>query len=1443
MNRRYLFGPTSAEFADQNLHPMRDAGHCLTFGYRGGTDLQITAEETWQTLCARLPAGWCPDFLVLDLAYRTIPAALWSAPVPVVGLAGDWPWLWHGLRRVLPCCDLVFTDPAGVAVCQRAGFSHVFPANLYGLPRSYLNAPDQNGERDIAILFVGNMQPAVQRECLGWIGRLAALAERHRVVIAARVFGEDYRALLRRGRIVFNRSARGECNQRTLEATACGALLFQERDNAAVAAHFRDREDCVFYSDDDLETLLEYYLTHEDERRTIAESGRQRALQLSYAFFWQQVLDHIEHRWPQLQERAAQRPALQGNAALLARVEQAAGSMDGADVTLVTDLEAAAVEPNLPVLCNALGVAMALAGKARGVASAPAAGEALKHIRQAVAANPMNPVVALNLIETLIGVNNIKEAVNGACLTLALLARIPEWSAKQLDAPRFPPGFDVFRVEWERAAWANAGRPAGEARAKMALLRWRLHSILGELTKDLLHFHEAAMARPDLPTSRASLACALGRAKRPMEAIPHLRFAVETNPFDAAAARALFQALVDSDDEEGQLRLIHQRRLLHRAAPQLVVPEAWFVSEPIAPPSRDPQSCRVVWEGPLRAAHSLGLVNRELCRGLLRRGHELSLLALDPSLPAEDLIQLDQSLIERLERPLSGAVEVHVRLAWPPDPTPPPAGRWVVQQPWEYGSIPRAWLNFMADRVDEIWTPSRFVRDCFVKSGVPAERVQVVPHGIDPMHFRPDAPTLPLKTRKSFKFLFVGGTIPRKGFDILLTAFRQAFSRADDVCLVVKDMGTGTFYRNQTAEALIARCQADAAAPEIEYISTSLAENELPGLYTACDCLVHPYRGEGFGLPILEALACGLPVVVTQYGPALDFCDDLCAYFLPARLVHFPDKRVGDLETVDHPWLAEPDAGVLEHVLRHIRAHPEEARTKGEVGRQRVHAEFTWEHVASIVEQRLMVLRERPLRRPPAPTPANHFPPVRLIQAAPPIGPLSTPAVTPRSDGPMRVSLCMIVKNEEANLPACLRSVADLVDEIILVDTGSTDRTKEIAASFAAKIYDFPWIDHFSAARNESLRHATSEWIFWMDADDRLDEANRGKLRALFAELKQENAAFCMKCLCLPDPDTGNATVVDHVRLFRNDPALRWEHRVHEQILPAIRRRGGEVKWCDVMIHHAGYQDAALRKKKLQRDLRLLESERAELGEHPFTLFNLGSILQELGRHGEALALLRGSLERSHPSDSIVRKLYALIVTCHRAQGQTAEALAACAEGRRLCPDDTELLFAEALLRREQKDLAGAAACMQQLLESQPASHFASVDAGLRGYKARQNLGAIYCEQGKFREAEQEWRAAIAERPDFLPAWLALADLYVTQQRWTDLDEATTHMEEKLQWLMEASVMRGRAEMAQRSFAAARQRLEQTIAVYPKALWPRVILSHVLLQEGRDLNSSLCKRQ
>jgi GT2 family glycosyltransferase/tetratricopeptide (TPR) repeat protein len=567
MSRRYLFGPVTAAFADQNLHTPRLAGDCLAFNHAGDADLVVRPGDSWEEVCSRLPDGWRPDFVVLYLAYTTIPDSLWSAPVPLVGLAADWNLQFHRFRT-LNRCDLLLSDTPGVEVLTRPGLTQARPANLFGLERAFLEEAPAEEARDIDVLFVGNLQPAVQRRRLAWLGRLARLRERHKVVIATGVFGEDYRRLLRRARIVFNQSIRGECNRRAFEATACGALLFQEADNCEIADYFEDRRECVLYRDDDLEALLEHYLTHEEERVVLVAAAREHVQSYGYETLWNRMLRDIEGEWPALVERAAHRPTLSVEEQLVARTWQALGSSDGAGTALIADLTATlAAQPRVAALHHALGVAVILAGGA--------AEQAARSFQETLRLDPGHAVAALNLAEAWLDAGQPAQAIEQARRALILLERTatqPSWR----DAAPYPRGFDHLRVEWERAAWAHPGSPAAEADAKRDLLRWRLHTLLASLTGDLSHYHEAALARPDLPRTRAALGCALARDHRLAEALPHLRQAVAENPFDVGAARALFQVHGDLGDTEAQRRLARERQFLQRAAPDVVAAEPWF---------------------------------------------------------------------------------------------------------------------------------------------------------------------------------------------------------------------------------------------------------------------------------------------------------------------------------------------------------------------------------------------------------------------------------------------------------------------------------------------------------------------------------------------------------------------------------------------------------------------------------------------------------------------------------------------------------------------------------------------------------------------------------------------------------------------------------------------------------------------------------------------------
>jgi tetratricopeptide (TPR) repeat protein len=360
----------------------------------------------------------------------------------------------------------------------------------------------------------------------------------------------------------------------------------------------------------------------------------------------------------------------------------------------------------------------------------------------------------------------------------------------------------------------------------------------------------------------------------------------------------------------------------------------------------------------------------------------------------------------------------------------------------------------------------------------------------------------------------------------------------------------------------------------------------------------------------------------------------------------------------------------------------------------------------------------------------------------------------PRADPPEtrshRISLTMIVRNEEKNLPSCLTSVAGVFDEIVVVDTGSTDRTIEIARSFGARVFDFVWVDDFAAARNAALARATGDYAFWLDADDVLDPSERTKLVELLAGLtSREDAAYVVRCSCGSGPNgDGGQTVVDHVRLFPLREEIRWVYRVHEQILPAIRRAGVPVKWTHLVVRHTGYTDPDLRDRKLQRDMAILEAEVAERPNDPFVLFNLGAIAVERREWRVALEYLGRSLSGSAPSDSITRKLHALIARCHQLLGEPQAAMRACLTGLADDPHDAELLFRRAVIHRHLGESTQAEACWRRVLTLRRPEQFSSVDQGIYGHLTRRNLAALARERGDREEETRLWRAVLAECPD-----------------------------------------------------------------------------------------------
>jgi len=205
----------------------------------------------------------------------------------------------------------------------------------------------------------------------------------------------------------------------------------------------------------------------------------------------------------------------------------------------------------------------------------------------------------------------------------------------------------------------------------------------------------------------------------------------------------------------------------------------------------------------------------------------------------------------------------------------------------------------------------------------------------------------------------------------------------------------------------------------------------------------------------------------------------------------------------------------------------------------------------------------------------------------------------------------MIVKNEEKHLARCLESVKDVVDEIVIVDTGSTDTTLAIAEKYSAKIFHFEWQNNFAVARNKALEHSSGDWILYLDADEQLTEQSKRELRTLTKQKKREAYKCVIKNI---DEINNHPSVMTYVRLFPNHPAIRFEGSVHEQIESCLRRNNYKIKDCSVTINHYGYnlpKDALQKKAKRNLELLLQEYSKTPSSYNAFQIGQTYGVLDE----------------------------------------------------------------------------------------------------------------------------------------------------------------------------------------------------------------------------------------
>jgi glycosyltransferase involved in cell wall biosynthesis len=338
-----------------------------------------------------------------------------------------------------------------------------------------------------------------------------------------------------------------------------------------------------------------------------------------------------------------------------------------------------------------------------------------------------------------------------------------------------------------------------------------------------------------------------------------------------------------------------------------------------------------------------------------------------------------------------------------------------------------------------------------------------------------------------------------------------------------------------------------------------------------------------------------------------------------------------------------------------------------------------------------------------------------------------------------QLSLCMIVCNEEKCIGNCLNSVKDVVDEMIIVDTGSTDDTIEICKSAGATVLHWDWEDNFAAARNYGLEHANGDWIFWLDADEEVEKEDAAKLRDVLIETEENIAGIQLINYYGSYPlHPDHAYLINHHRLFRNNMGFRFKNRVHEQLnVHEVLGDINHLKTLPVRVYHYGYlDDITTKKNKHKRNINILEKMKQEDKSNPWVYYHLASEYYREKMHKIAFqytneAIQKFLLKQQAPPSFLYKLKYEILVRSNSFDG----AWPAIDKAIALYPDYVDLHFYKGLIFIGQEKYNEAVKVFQHclFLGEKNLHHLTLKGAG--SFQAWYYIGQCYIKLGEIEKA------------------------------------------------------------------------------------------------------------
>jgi glycosyltransferase involved in cell wall biosynthesis len=433
----------------------------------------------------------------------------------------------------------------------------------------------------------------------------------------------------------------------------------------------------------------------------------------------------------------------------------------------------------------------------------------------------------------------------------------------------------------------------------------------------------------------------------------------------------------------------------------------------------------------------------------------------------------------------------------------------------------------------------------------------------------------------------------------------------------------------------------------------------------------------------------------------------------------------------------------------------------------------------------------------------------------------------------------MIVRNEEKNLEECLAPVARLFDEIVIIDTGSQDATKEIAARYTQNIFDFPWCDDFSAARNESLERSSGDWIFWLDADDRVRPENARRLEALLLSLEDRRRAYFMDTVVLGPYKSEAPQLLSHPRLFRRHPELRWRNRVHEQVRAEMEKLGYEAVWSDIQIDHVGYEDPLVRQRKAKRDLRLLLMDYATDPNDCSTVMHLGLAYAEIGNDAEARKHLGKLLEIDDGAWEGMERVYRVLAEIASTQGDFEEALRILSGGLAKLPGHEGLLYMQANVFIDLGRLGAAEDAFRQILSAPARQAHHGMPSEIKRKLAPRQLAGVFRSQKRFDLAEGTLKRLVEEFPGDSYAWYELGRVYADTRQQGSFAAVVERLRPCAEGDAFAAALLAEWHLQQGDLDEAGGFIDELITRVPNAALPREMRCHWLIMKGAPVEQRI----